>query len=88
MIRPELVHPGAAARGLRAVRRPGKSLRGSRSCGPLAADDSRGQAKRGPRSERHHGRGESGEEQRRRRLSRPNFDYDGPVPPRLRGREP
>ena len=74
MIRPELVHPGAAARGLRAVRRPGKSLRGSRSCGPLAADDSRGQAKRGPRSERHHGRGES--------------DYDGPVPPRLRGREP
>lgn len=24
MIRPELVHPGAAARGLRAVRRPGK----------------------------------------------------------------
>jgi hypothetical protein len=44
MIRPELVHPGAAARGLRAVRRPGKSPRGSRSCGPLAADDSRGQA--------------------------------------------
>ena len=41
MIRPELVHPGAAARGLRAVRRPGKSLRGGRSCGPLAADNSR-----------------------------------------------
>lgn len=88
MIRPELVHPGAAARGLRAVRRPGKSASGWSQLWAACSRQFPGQAKRGPRSERHHGRGESGEEQRRRRLSRLNFDYGGPVPPRLRGREP
>jgi hypothetical protein len=41
MIRPELVHPGAAARGLRAVRRPGKSASGWSQLWPLAADNSR-----------------------------------------------